>query len=58
MIHSGSAMQKTLAGSQLMVQWYQRKPIIGVLLGQLLITRVVSLVIQWLLVVLSFGATQ
>ena len=31
MIHSGAAMQKTLAGSQPMVQWYQCKPIMGVM---------------------------
>ena len=52
------AMQKTLAGSRPMVQWYRRKPIMGVLSGQLLKTRVVSLVIRQLLMVLLFGATQ
>ena len=51
-------MQKTPVRSQLMVQQYQCKPIIGVLLVQLLKTRVVSLVIRHLLEVLSFSATR
>ena len=57
MYTQSTVTQKTPIGSQPMVQWYQCKPIMGVLLGLLLKTRVVSLVIQQVLMVLLLGTT-